>query len=268
MRVVTAQLPDIEHSADKIFVTDRAIVVLDGATAFVPVSVPASTYADFLGLRIRDGLTAQPEADLSSVLAHAIWATATELDLQPGRSPSSAVSILRRSDDHVDVLVLGDSVVVLPDRVLTDDRIDQLNLKERQTYRDRLAQGNGYDDTHRQILRELQTVQTQHRNVSNGYWIAEAVPEAAHHAFTLIRPADAVPWAILATDGAYNPMVHLGLDDWLSVAQKNTQELAEILTRCEAWERDMDPNARDLPRAKRHDDKAIAAVRFDAPRIR
>jgi hypothetical protein len=33
--------------------------------------------------------------------------------------------------------------------------------------------------------------------------------------------------------------------------------------RCQAWERDEDPDARQLPRAKCHDDKALAAVQLD-----
>ena len=262
MRVATAQDPDIDRSADKIFVTDTAVVILDGASAFVPVPVPAAQYADLLGRHLVDALQSKPDADLPALLGVAIQTTADQLHLSPGRSPSSTVGILRRRDDRVDGLALGDSVIVLPDKVISDDRIDQLALAERRQYRERLTTGHGYDDEHRQLLRDLQTEQAKRRNVPGGYWIAEATPHAADHALTFSRPAADVPWAVLATDGAYNPMVHLGLDDWARVAHADHEALAALLARCTTWESDEDPDARDLPRAKRHDDKAIAAVRF------
>jgi hypothetical protein len=61
-------------------------------------------------------------------------------------------------------------------------------------------------------------------------------------------------------------MVHVGLNEWLDVAQANGKTLAELLNRCTAWESDVDPHAKEMPRAKRHDDKAIAVVRFDPAR--
>lgn len=265
MRVATAQDPVIDQSADKIFLTDTAVVILDGASAFVPVPVPAARYAELLGHHLLDALQSKHDTDLSALLEVAIQATTEQLDLSPGRSPSSTVGILRHRGDCVDVLALGDSVIVLPDEVVSDDRIDQLALAERQRYRERLAEGHGYDDEHRQLLRDLQTEQVKRRNVPGGYWIAEATAHAADHALTCSRPAADVPWAVLATDGAYNPMVHLGLNDWERIAHADHEVLAALLARCTTWESDEDPDARDLPRAKRHDDKAIACVRFNTP---
>ena len=252
----------MNRSADKLFVTDEAVVILDGASAFLPVPVPAATYADLLGRHLVDALNAKPDADLTAVLGAAIQSTATQLDLRAGHSPSSTVGILRPRGDRVDMLALGDSAIVLPNEVISDDRIDQLALAERQRYRERLAAGHGYDDEHRQLLRDLQTEQAKRRNVDGGYWIAEASPEAAEHALTFSRSAEDVPWAVLATDGAYNPMVHLGLNDWERVVHADADELAALLARCTLWESEEDPTARDLPRAKCHDDKAIAAVRL------
>jgi len=70
------------------------------------------------------------------------------------------------------------------------------------------------------------------------------------------------PWLVLATDGAYKTMAHLELDDWPSVARGTEQQLAAVLARCREWEQHQDPQGRDLPRAKRHDDKCLAAVRL------
>ncbi|WP_306999418.1 hypothetical protein [Amycolatopsis thermophila] len=262
MRVATAQLPPIEDSDDKIFTTPNAVIVLDGASAFVPVPVPASTYADELGRQIVACLTEQPDAELQGVLAEAIALTAKALELEPGRSPSSTVTMLRQTNGVVDLLSLGDSVAILPDEVLTDERMDELDLAPRRQYRQRLAEGGGYDEAHRALLRQLQTQQGERRNRPGGFWIAEASPEAAHHALVEHRPVSAVPWAVLATDGAYNTMTHVGLTDWERIAGASSDELARILDRCQQWERDKDPHARKLPRAKRHDDKAIAAVQL------
>jgi len=262
MRVAAAQLPPQDDSDDKLFTTSNAVIMLDGASAFVPVPVAAATYADQLGRHIQATLIARPDADLADALADAIEATAGELSLSPGESPSSTVAIARARQDTADLLVLGDTDIVTPHETVRDDRLAQLSLAPHQKYRDRLAAGGGYDDEHRRLLRELQAEQAQHRNHDGGYWIAEASPEAARHAMTASHPVSETPWLVLATDGAYKTMAHLELDDWPSVARGTEQQLAAVLARCREWEQHQDPQGRDLPRAKRHDDKCLAAVQL------
>ena len=262
MRVTTAQLPPMEESADKIFVTPNAVIMLDGASAFVPVPVSASVYADDLGRRIAQALTAAPDADLAGLLADAIKATADHLDLTPGESPSSTVTIAREHAGQLDLLVLGDNTVILPGEIITDDRIDRLDLEPRRKYRERLAAGSGFDDEHRALLRELQTQQAQHRNQPGGYWIAETDLAAAHRAIAVSRATVATGWVFLATDGAYNTMKHLGLTTWSDFCTMNSGELHALMQYCQGWERDSDPLASRLPRAKCHDDKSLAAVLF------
>ncbi|WP_106177190.1 hypothetical protein [Prauserella shujinwangii] len=58
-------------------------------------------------------------------------------------------------------------------------------------------------------------------------------------------------------------MTRLHLDDWPRIARADETDLAAPLDRCQIWERDADPDGRQLPRAKRHDDKALAAVQLD-----
>ncbi|MDV6011110.1 hypothetical protein F8178_01210 [Haloechinothrix sp. LS1_15] len=262
--MATAQLPAIHDSDDKIFTAGHAVVVLDGASAFLPVPVPASVYADHLGSYLRDALNAAPDADLRRLLADGIEHTARQLDLTPGRSPSSTVAIARELDKRVEFLLLGDSVIVLPEEVLTDARMDDLDLEPRRRYRERLAAGHGYDSEHTALLRELQEQQAARRNQPGGYWIAEADPVAAEHALVASHPVSTAPWAVLLTDGAYTTMDHLGLDDWPHLVHSDTGKLADMLHHCEAWEAHGDPDAGELPRAKRHDDKSLAAVRFTA----
>jgi len=99
------------------------------------------------------------------------------------------VSIVRVDGAHVDVLVLGDSPVIVgpideqPEMVV-DDRLSRLANPYRAEYRRRLADGHGYDEPHRAMLREMQTIQAAHRNRAEGYFIAETDPNAADHAIT------------------------------------------------------------------------------------
>jgi hypothetical protein len=261
MRVASAQLPPIQDSDDKIFTTRHAVIMLDGASAFVPVPVPANTYADRLGRHIRDSLHSWPDADLRATLSGAIHTTARQLNLTPSQSPSSTVTIVRELDGHLDILVLGDNLVILPDKTITDERMDQLDLAPRRKYQERLATGAGHDDEHRAILRELQTQQAQRRNREGGYWIAEADPNAACHAITTRRPISETAWAVLATDGAYNTMQHLGRNDWPTLVNASAEQLDAELARCQEWEATGDPDASELPRAKRHDDKSLATIK-------
>ncbi len=132
----------------------------------------------------------------------------------------------------------------------------------RTRYQQRLKDGHGWDGSHTQILRQLQVEQAKHRNQSGGYWIAEAVPEAADHAIVIREPVAAVPWAVLATDGAYKVMAHLGLDKWVDLREATRLELERLLRDCQAWEDSEDPRGQHLPRAKLHDDKSLAVVKL------
>lgn len=264
MKTSTAQLPPYEDSDDKVLTTENAVIVLDGASAFRPVPVPASLYAHTLGRSLQRALSGDLAADLRETLADAISTTAQALELSTGDSPTSTVAIVRRLHDQVEVLVLGDSPVILPDAVISDDRIDELDLPERSTYRSRLASGTGYDEAHRTLLKDLQAKQLEYRNRSDGYWIAETDPIAAHHALVSSHRLDEAPWCVLATDGAANVLDHLNLMPWSTLATKNSDELDALLQQCRTWEAVNDPDGKELPRAKRHDDKTLAVVDWQA----
>lgn len=262
MRVETAMLPDVRSSRDRIFITPSAVIVLDGATAFVPIPVTPDQYVDTLGRHLVETLTALPNLGLTAALTRAIEQTAQHLELQPGRSPSSTVAIMRQHGQSVEYLVLGDTQIVTPAGILIDDRIAEVATMERSRYRERLANGGGYDQIHRDQLRDLQAKQAEYRNRDGGYWIAEADPNAAARALIGAFAVGSDHWAVMATDGVYRPAVHLGLDDWESAASHDAAELSRLLALLNAWEAEVDPDGIKLPRAKRHDDKAIAAIRF------
>ena len=266
MRVQTAQLPCPPQGADRVIITPGAVIVLDGASAFGPAAISPAAYAERLGGDLASAIVADTDAPLSQILAAAISATANALDLRDDQGPSSTVTIARISSADADLLILGDSYIAYraahATTVLTDDRIDRLNLQQSRRYRDRLAAGSGYDATHSTTLRELQARQRARRNVPGGYWIASADPAAAEHAITHTVPMALLEWIVLATDGAVDTAQYLGLDDWEAIARFNQAELTTLLQRCHDWEANTDPHGRQRPRAKRHDDKAIATVRL------
>jgi len=256
-----AQLPP-GGGDDAIITTGDAVIMLDGASAFIPVPVPASVYSGHLARQIARELNDRPGADLRGILADAITTTASDLHLRAGKSPSSTVIILRCAGEYADCLVLGDSLAILAGQVITDDRLGRVRPGVRERYRERLADGHGYDQQHRQLLRELQQEQARQRNRPGGYWIAETDPAAADHALVTRSPAGSVPWAVLATDGACKTMPQLGITDWSALRNASDQDLADILARCQSWEASEDPDGQKLPRAKRHDDKTLAVAEF------
>jgi hypothetical protein len=125
-----------------------------------------------------------------------------------------------------------------------------------------LLRGHGYDQDHRDRLKELQAEQALYRNQPGGYWIAEADSKAAEHAIIVQRPIASTPWVVLASDGAYKPMIHLGLTEWASLETANDEELEHILSERHRWESEEDPDGIECPRAKQHDEKTLAVTTF------
>jgi hypothetical protein len=223
-------------------------------------------YADRLGTEIAAEATRSPAETLRRILATAIIATAAALNLPDDDGPSSTVAIARVRNGTADLLLLGDSYLAYRSSgattVLSDDRLDRLGLTQASLYRERLTSGAGYGRAHAAILRELQAGQRTRRKVPGGYWIASANPEAAMHAIIRILPTASLEWIVLATDGAVDTARHLGLDDWEAIARSDQARLSSLLQQCHGWEEEADPDGQRCPRAKRHDDKAIVAVRL------
>jgi hypothetical protein len=265
VKVHTATLAGGHINADRVFVTDDAVIVLDGASAHEPVDVDPATYAQLLGATIAEQLDHSPVADLSAVVATGIRDTARTLRLTVGGSttPSSTISILRTRDDIADLYVLGDSPIYYGTDTeahrLIDERLSAVAIPEHDRYVSRLAAGHGYTDQHREALAALQREQNRHRNQPGGYWIAEADPTAADHALTATLDPTSITWAVLATDGAADLIDHFGRS-WAETAQYDDSQLTELLLELHQWEATIDPQGRSLPRAKRHDDKTVTAM--------
>lgn len=261
LHVVSAELPAGEApNEDRVRVGKNAVVVLDGASGS-DTRVTVADYVDHLAGALIEVLDAEPDIPLPHALADAIRSTVAALRLMPGESPSSTVSIARRRYDEVDLLVLGDSPIYLgPDgELLTDDRLAGLDLPSRTKAYERLRQGAGYDETHRDLVHAVRAEQLPLLNEPGGYWIAEARPEAAHEAVTRAAPAGS-PWLVMLTDGVDKPLRHLGVP-LSDVVRRTRDELEDFLRELHEWEEEKDSGAVELPRFKPHDDKTVAVVR-------
>ncbi|HJP77656.1 MAG TPA: hypothetical protein VJ914_25520 [Pseudonocardiaceae bacterium] len=250
---------------DRIVVLDNAVLLLDGATALDQRDHTASWYVDNLAAELATHLHHNPTADLKEALATAITTLATKHDLTPGKAPSSTVALLRWTPETIDALVLADSPIVAftsngPD-VLLDERIAALP-KRPGGYRARLAGGAGFDPGHVEALRTAGARTGRLRNVPGGFWVAEADPAAAHQARTRSWPRPSVHAVLMATDG-----VSCGIDDYQLLTWPQAFDLAAthgpqaVLDQVRAAERD-DPHGKRWPRPKRHDDQALALIRF------
>ncbi|MGW5455017.1 hypothetical protein [Nocardia sp. NPDC003979] len=262
--VESAQLP-ASSDEDCLSVTDRAVIVLDGATAHDPEMPSAGAYVDFLAADLAKRI--EEPSPLADILEQSIARTAAVLGIEPGIAPSSTVALVRIEPEAIDALVLGDSSVIVGLRaggvdVHTDDRLSRLRLPEADVYRRFLADGQGYSGRHRKVLQDLQVAERARRNRPGGYWIAEADPGAAQHAMQVRYPRGQVAWIIAATDGAFDLIPALGVT-WPQVASMSTAELERLLHEVHTWEAEADPDGQALPRAKRHDDKTVAVVRID-----
>lgn len=261
-----AELPAVpgDLGEDRVRVARNVVIVLDGASG-TDCGVSVGKYVDYLADFLIDILDDNSDASLTEAVSKAIGLATAALDLAPGRAPSSTVSIVRRSINTVDVLVLGDSPVYVAhsgkiDR-LSDDRLARLELPSRSKLFERLAAGHGYDHRHKEIARQMSHEKAPHMNRSDGYWIAEADTQAGKNALVHSYPAHEVAWCLALTDGVDGPASHLriAVED---LAVKDEEGLRETLCRIRDWENDTDPNGAHLPRFKRHDDKTIAVIQF------
>ena len=250
---------------DRIVVPPNAVILLDGATALDKRDHTAAWYVDHLSAELATQLGTNPQADLRDTLAQAIATLAARHHLTPGKAPSSTVALLRWTPDHLDALVLADSPIVAftptgPD-VLADDRIAALP-KRPGGYRARLTDGAGFDPGHVAALRAAGARTGSLRNIPGGFWVAEADPAAAQQARTKRWPRANVHAVLMASDG-----VSCGIDDYRILTWPQTLDLATtqgpqaVLDEVRKAEQN-DADGQRWPRPKRHDDQALALIRF------
>lgn len=264
--------PGAGTSEDVVLVLPNAVAVLDGATSLRPDSRSGGWYAERLAGALEPRL-ADRRADLADVLAESIAEVAARFDLRPGESPSSTAALLRWDEEQVEALVLADSPIVLDTstgvRAVTDDQLAALRSRNRGSrnrgsgFRDRLRSGGGFGAGHRAALGAAMGRTSRWRNVEGGFWVAEAVPEAAAHATRARRPRHEARAALVMTDGVSCGVQDYGIfpgwPELLAAAERDGPDA--VLAEVRAAE-DADPRGERWPRPKRHDDQALALVRF------
>lgn len=259
-------LSGTEQSEDVVLVLPNAVAVLDGATSLRPRARTGGWYAARLAEQLAERLPV-PGLDLAELLAESIEAVVREHGLRPGDSPSSTAAVLRWDESYVDALVLADSPVVLftddGEHPVVDDQLARLRGAPG-GYRERLRSGGGFDEGHRQVLSSSMDRASRLRNVEGGFWVAEALPEAAFHGTRTSLPRHRVRSALVCSDG-----VSCGLQDygiyrsWSDVLLEASRSRPRaVLDRVRAAE-ESDPDGVRWPRPKRHDDQALVLVRLD-----
>ncbi|SEP81306.1 Protein phosphatase 2C [Lentzea xinjiangensis] len=231
MKIETAeQAAPGRTSEDRIRVTGNAVIVLDGVTSRRPPDRNGGWYATELADELAELIN---DTDpLTDVLAQAIANLVEAHGLVPGDSPSSTASIVRWTDETIDALVLCDTPVVAfgqSTHVLEDTRLADLRSEP-----DILAW----------------------KNEPDGWWVAEAEPEAGLRARTASWSRSEITTVIALTDGVSCGVTEYGLFEWEDLAR---MPLGEVLDRIREAERG-DSERRRWPRFKIHDDQAIARI--------
>lgn len=246
---------------DRIFTAPTAVIVLDGATQPDSSDHDGGWLAETIGRAVQTALTPpsgtvmpDPGPDLQQVLAHAIKRTTDEYDLDPDHAPSTTVSIARWTHTVLDLLVLGDSPVVVFTRdgqhtMVTDERLSRVTAEIRKV-------------EPRPDLHSLVTGQRKRRNKPDGYWIVETDPHAAMHAITKQWPIKQVAAILMTTDGVSNGVTRYRQPaSWyeaFALAYRDPRLLVDLVHGVEA----SDPDRTRWPRTKIHDDKSVALIRF------
>lgn len=247
-------------SEDRIFTTRNAVIVLDGASQPDPSVRDGGWLANQLGADLANRLDQEPDADLVHALANSIRQIAESHHLEPGHSPSTTVAIVRWNASTVDVLVLCDSPVIVTDRhghlhQVRDDRLATVTAA--------LNRPDRFNAETPDAWRSLVAGQRRERNRPGGYWVAEADPDAAHHAVTASWPAEQVAVILAMTDGVSIGVDRYGIPpDWATAVELASDDPHRLVDAIHNAEAD-DPHGERWPRSKRHDDKALAVLRFD-----
>lgn len=251
--------PD-KPSEDRIFTTDNAVIVLDGASQPEQTERNGGWLAEQLGSTLAGHLGAHPAEDLADALAWSIATVADTFGLVPGDSPSTTVAILRWTDDTLDALVLCDSPIVVATR---DDKVELVEDTRLAGVTARLKPSNRLISDDPDGWSKLVAGQRKQRNHPGGYWVAEASPAAAHNAVRATWPTGRVLAVAAMTDGVSIGVERYGHPpDWKSAVALAAQDphlLVDAIHLAEA----SDPFCERWHRSKVHDDKAVAAAVFN-----
>ncbi|HEY9373153.1 integrase [Streptomyces sp.] len=245
--------------------TSARAVLLDGAGG--PSELPTGCnhgtpwYVNQLGDHLMFNIR-NPSTPLTTALALALDAVAEShgvwCDLNNPGTPSSTVVMVRRINDLLEYLVLGDSTFVADANgeiiVISDKRIDAVGAD---LYRAMAALPTGTPEHQAARVAFVENQRRMRNKRVGGYPIASNDPAAAYEALTGSFPCDEVRRVALLSDGATR-FIEFGLGsfaDALDLLGSETPErLFDRVREAEA----SDPIGERWPRAKRQDDIAAA----------
>jgi len=209
VHIEAATLAGGDNNQDRYAYGDGWAFVLDGATSYsdTPPVHDGGWYAERLKNALVPRLTKNPDRPTVDIVADSIREAASAHHPGQGPCPTSTIALARWDADQVELYVLGDSYAcALTDDgpvILTDDRLSKIGVGLRTLYRQRLREGYGFDDRHREILEALQRVEAAHRNRRGGYWIAGEARSAAYFGNGVLLEVPHTRRLLLASDGAW-----------------------------------------------------------------
>jgi hypothetical protein len=275
VRAATEASPGKAFNEDHYFVDDDFVGVLDGVS--VPEGLDTGCrhgpawYVLALGEALRRAQRAAPIRALTDQLETAIsWVAALHgdtCDLSHPGTPAATVSLLRRTGDRVDYLVLCDSPIVLDAgddiHVLRDERFESATARLRDVALAGTSAIGSADHGNR--IRDMVRAQRERVNRPDGYWIAAAMPVAARHALTgsvSLSGPGALARAAILTDGASCAVEAFGLYDWRglldALESEGPKQVIADVRKAERADHDGFRN----PRYKAHDDATAVFCRF------
>ncbi|MEU5955530.1 protein phosphatase 2C domain-containing protein [Streptomyces sp. NPDC047525] len=250
-----------------------SLVLLDGVTP--PAgddgclhSVPWFTAR--LGGALGELSVSRRDMTLAEILAAAIVRTADAhgqtCDLSHPRTPQATVVLVRWDDERVEHLVLSDSALLVagPDGQVTpvlDERLAELPPRIRALRDEVRALPRG--SAEREVAgRAYGAAVEALRNAEDGFFTAAADPSAATRAVTGTWPRAEVTAVAALTDGVGRWVETFRAGDWaecFALLRKDGPQ--RLVDRVRELER-ADPEGREFPRGKRHDDAAVVYAEF------
>lgn len=276
VRIASEPAPGHADNEDHGFQSGPLVAVFDGVTAFDGIDTGCvhgpAWYVRRLTTRLTQTAAENPTGALTDNLAEAIRRVRDDhdgrCDLTNPATPAATACLVREAGDQIDYLLLSDCTLVVEhgDQVqaITDERFENAVAELRRVA---LAAGSPIGGPERaERLRRLMTDKNALVNQPNGYWIAAANPEAAHHAITGTLPLtgpDRVRRAALLTDGTSCAVEQYRLMDWTGLLDLLTDHGPDELIRRIRQAEDADPNGVANPRHKRHDDATAVLCIFE-----
>lgn len=253
---------------DWVGATGSVAVVLDGVSSPQELGTgcihDVPWYVENLGSRLLGRVTTWTQSDLPTCLETAIRDVSDlhrdTCNLNNQGTPSATVAVLRQGSESWEYLVLSDAVLIAQGdkgmTVITDDRVTKVVQDEVRAVHQEIPG----TPQHRDMLLHLVTAQRRYRNREDGYWLAGAIPEAAHRAVTGTLGTDGIQRAALMTDGVsclvdtYHQWTWKQLLDAMA-----TQGPCAVLRQVRETE-SRDPYGKRWPRYKASDDATAAFI--------